>query len=194
MKSILVKDSQGKRSIELESVLLSERDIYLCGEITVETAMNLNMQLLALRRECKDEKIRIWLTSHGGDVRAALAIMDIIKTCGMPVYVIGYASVYSAGALVLAAAQPNRRYCLPNTEIMLHQVSTQVGGNCDSVTRYAEKLKKSDATIKSILSEATGKTSEEIEKACAYDNFMIANEALEFGIVDKIVSIEDIIV
>ncbi|MBQ8261762.1 MAG: ATP-dependent Clp protease proteolytic subunit [Lachnospiraceae bacterium] len=122
MSSVLIKDTQGKKAVPLDAQLLSERDVYLTGEINEEMLVDFHGRMLTLKRADKEKSVRVWLTSGGGDLNVALAIIDIISSIGLKIDVIGYSSVYSAGALILAAGQNKRRYCLPNTEIMIHQI------------------------------------------------------------------------
>ena len=184
----IIRDSSGYTSVSLEANLLRSRDIFINGEITSGSAMDFHMSLMALVREGITDPIRIWISSCGGDVQAALFIIDIIQNCPCEVQLIVCDKAYSAAALILAAGPFGRRYAINNSEVMIHEISTNINGQYTSIRNMTDKAMRVYDRVNRILSKATGREISDIETSVAYDNFMTAEEAVEFGIADHVLS------
>ncbi|MCR4780003.1 MAG: ATP-dependent Clp protease proteolytic subunit [Ruminiclostridium sp.] len=179
--------SSGIREVPLDSELLSKRIIVLNGEITPETAVGFFMSMQYLTRT--NEPINIYIYSPGGDVTAGRAIYDMMQGCRNEVrtYCIGMAA--SMAAVLLAAGTHGSRFILPNGEVMIHEVLTKsIGGSATSITKLCASINEVRDIMNGILANHTGKTVKEINKATSFDNYMNAEQAIEFGICDKIVT------
>ena len=179
--------SSGAREIRGESELLTERCLPVYGEITDMTAVNFFMAMKYLTRS--EEPINIPIYSPGGDVTAGRAIYDMMQGCKNKIrtFCIGRAS--SMAAVLLAAGTPGERYVLPNGEIMIHEVLTKgIGGSATSVSKLCASINEVRDIMNAILAKHTGRTVEEINEATSFDNYMNAQQAIDFGICDKIVT------
>lgn len=178
--------SRGMQVIPLESTLLTDRRLFLDEPITARTAVAFTQAMLFLTRT--DQPIHIYINCTGGEVNAGLAIYDLLQSCPneITMYCIGQAC--SMAAIILAAGQKGRRFILPHSRIMIHEVllNGSVSGSATSISRISDSILETRKLLNSILAEHTGKTIEEIERATAFDNFMNAEEAIIFGICDAI--------
>lgn len=183
----LEETAGGVRELNLESKLLTERKLFIFGDITDETVHGFTMSMMHLSQS--EEPVSLYINSMGGSVNAGLAILDIIHGSDLPIdmYCIGQAC--SMAAVILAAGQKGRRFILPHSRVMIHEVllSGGVGGSATSISRISESVMETRDLINSILAEHTGKSVEEINRATSFDNFMNAEQAVEFGICDRIV-------
>ena len=170
----------------VESALFKSRTILLTGGIDFKQARMVCERLLALSAE-SDEPILMILSSPGGHVESGDMIHDMIKFVTAPVKVLGSGWVASAGALIYAAAQKENRYSLPNTRYLLHEPRGGVGGQATDVEIQAREIIKMRERLNRIFAEATGKTVEQIKKDTDRDFWMSAEEAVEYGLVGKIV-------
>lgn len=170
----------------VESALFKSRTILLTGGIDFKQARMVCERLLALSAE-SDEPILMILSSPGGHVESGDMIHDMIKFVTAPVKVLGSGWVASAGALIYAAAQKENRYSLPNTRYLLHEPRGGVGGQATDVEIQAREIIKMRERLNRIFAEATGKTVEQIKKDTERDFWMGAQEAVDYGLVSKII-------
>ncbi|MFN4183862.1 MAG: ATP-dependent Clp protease proteolytic subunit [Hyphomonas sp.] len=170
----------------VESALFKSRTILLTGGVDFKQARMVCERLLALSAE-SDEPILMILSSPGGHVESGDMIHDMIKFVTAPVKVLGSGWVASAGALIYAAAQKENRYSLPNTRYLLHEPRGGVGGQATDVEIQAREIIKMRERLNRIFAEATGKTVEQIKKDTERDFWMGAQEAVEYGLVSKII-------
>ena len=184
--TVLEQTSRGERSYDIYSRLLKERIIFLSGEVTDDSASLIVAQLLFLESEDPSKDIQLYIDSPGGSVSAGLAIYDTMNyiKCDVATTCIGMAA--SMGAFLLAAGEKGKRYALPNAEVMIHQPLGGARGQATEIQIAAEHILKTRERLNRILAERTGKTVEEIAAATERDNFLSAQEALEFGLIDSI--------
>ena len=183
---VVEKTSGGERSYDIFSRLLKDRTIFIGDEITDATASVVVAQLLFLESEDPDKDIHIYINSPGGSVTAGMAIFDTMRYIKPDVSTICVGMAASMGAFLLAAGTKGKRYALPNAEIMIHQPLGGAKGQASDVKIHAEFLLKTRDKLNKILSENTGKPLEQIEKDTDRDNFMLASEAMEYGLIDKV--------
>lgn len=191
---VQIKSAKGMDTIPIETKLLYNRDIYIVGEITDELVVDIEKQLLYLLRENEKEPIRIWINSQGGAIVSGLVLYDILTSIETPIITIGAGPVYSMGAFLLATAG-RKRYVFPNTELMLHEplISGGVEELCSYIKSISDSLFDSKKKINEILAKHTGKTIEEIDKVTLKDTHFSANDALRFGLVDKIITMDEVL-
>ncbi len=184
--TVLEQTSRGERSYDIYSRLLKERIIFLSGEVTDDSASLIVAQLLFLESEDPSKDIQLYIDSPGGSVSAGLAIFDTMNyiKCDVATTCIGMAA--SMGAFLLAAGEKGKRYALPNAEVMIHQPLGGARGQATEIQIAAEHILKTRDRLNRILAERTGKSVEEIAAATERDNFLSAQEALEFGLIDSI--------
>ena len=185
---VVEQTSKGERSYDIFSRLLKDRIIFIGDEITDATASLVVAQLLFLESEDPDKDIHIYINSPGGSVTAGMAIYDTMQYIKPDVSTICVGLAASMGAFLLAAGAKGKRYALPNAEIMLHQPLGGAKGQASDVKIHAEFLLKTRDKLNKILSENTGKPLEIIEKDTDRDNFMIAEEAKAYGLIDEIMT------
>lgn len=185
---VVEKTSSGERSYDIFSRLLKDRIIFIGDEITDATASVVVAQLLFLESEDPDKDIHIYINSPGGSVTAGMAIYDTMKYIKPDVSTICVGMAASMGAFLLAAGTKGKRYALPNAEIMIHQPLGGAKGQASDVKIHAEFLLKTRDKLNKILSENTGKPLEVIEKDTDRDNFMIAEDAKAYGLIDEIMT------
>lgn len=185
---VVEQTSRGERSYDIYSRLLKERIIFLSDEVNDTTASLVIAQLLFLESEDPSKDISLYINSPGGSVTAGFGIYDTMNyiKCDVSTICVGMAA--SMGAFLLAGGTKGKRYALPNSEIMIHQPLGGIQGQASDIKIHAENIIKTRQRINSILSEATGKPLEVIEQDTDRDNFLSAEEALAYGIIDKIVS------
>ena len=187
---VIVKTCSGISLVPLESRLLSERKIFIQGEITEETACSFEQKIIYLLTEDPDKRIDVYIDSPGGSVSAGLHIYDTIKSLHTETNMWCRGTAASMGAIILAGGQKGRRFILPHAKVMIHEplVSGGVGGCAASIQRTAESIMETKRLTIELLAADTGKRKTEIEKAISFDNYMNAREAVRFGICDKVVS------
>ena len=184
---VIEQTSRGERSYDIYSRLLKDRIIFLGEEVNETTASLVVAQLLFLESEDSTKDISLYINSPGGSVTAGMAIYDTMQyiKCDVSTICIGMAA--SMGAFLLAGGAKGKRYALPNAEIMIHQPSGGAKGMASDIQIVAEEILKTKAKLNTILAENTGRTIEEIARDTDRDNYMSANEAVEYGIIDKVV-------
>lgn len=184
----MVVDQNGasERSYDIYSRLLEDRIIFLTGEITDATANVVIAQLIYLEGKNPDKDIYIYINSPGGSVSAGIAIYDTMNyiKCDVSTICVGLAA--SMGAFLLSSGAKGKRFALPNSEIMIHQPLGGAQGQASDIMIQAQHIKKTKAMLNRILSENTGKSLEEIEKDTDRDNYMSAEEAKNYGLIDNI--------
>lgn len=170
--------------------LLKTRSIILSGEINKDSADKVIRDLLVLDSESK-KPVKIYINSPGGDVDAGYAIYDMIRFVSSPVTLIGTGLVASAAALILLAVPAERRVGLPNSSYLIHQPLSKMRGNATEIEIHALQLEKIKAKINKVISEATGKSMAQVEKDTDRDHWLNAQEALEYGLISRVVERAD---
>lgn len=182
------KKEKGQDSVsEVMNKFLKTRQILLSGEVNKDLAEKIVRQLLVMEAD-SDEPIRIYIDSPGGDVDAGYAIFDMIRFVKAPVYCIGMGLVASAGALILLAADKSRRIGLPNSHYLIHQPLSGIKGVATDIEIHAQELEKTKAKINDLIAAETGKPLEQVAKDTDRDYWLSATEALDYGLVSKVVS------
>ena len=183
---IVEQTSRGERSYDIYSRLLEDRIIFLSGEIDDATANTVVAQLIYLEAKDPSKDISLYINSPGGSVSAGLAIYDTMNyvKCDVSTICIGMAA--SMGAFLLSSGAKGKRCALPNSEIMIHQPLGGAQGQASDIKIAAEHILKTKAKLNKILAENSGKPVETIEKDTDRDNFLSAQEALDYGLIDKV--------
>ena len=183
---VVEQTSRGERSYDIFSRLLNDRIIFLSEEVNDATASLIVAQLLYLEAQDPDKDIQFYINSPGGSVTAGMAIYDTMQyiRCDVATICVGMAA--SMGAFLLSAGTKGKRMALPNAEIMIHQPSAGTQGQITDMAIHMRRLQIIKERMNRIMSENTGKSVEEITAACERDNFMSAQEALEFGLIDRV--------
>ena len=185
--TVIEKSSWGERAYDIYSRLLKDRIIILSGEINDDVSNSIVAQLLYLDGLNHDD-ISIYINSPGGSITAGMAIYDTMNFISSEVSTICVGIAASMAAFLLSSGQIGKRYCLNNAEVMIHQPLGGVQGQATEIKIAAERILKSKANLNEILSKNTGKDIKIIEQDTERDNFMDSNEALEYGIIDKILN------
>ena len=183
---VVEQTSRGERSYDIFSRLLNDRIIFLSEEVNDATASLIVAQMLYLEAQDPDKDIQFYINSPGGSVTAGMAIYDTMQyiKCDVATITIGMAA--SMGAFLLSAGAPGKRFALPHSEIMIHQPSAGTQGQITDMAIHMKRLQIIKDRMNRILAENTGKSIEEVTAACERDNFMSSQEALEFGLVDRV--------
>ena len=184
---VVEQPSRGERSYDIFSRLLNDRIIFLSEEVNDTTASLGVAQLLYLEAQDPDRDIQFYINSPGGSVTAGMAIYDTMQyiKCDVATICVGMAA--SMGAFLLSAGAKGKRMALPNAEIMIHQPSAGTQGQITDMAIHMKRLQTIKERMNHILAENTGKSVEEITAACERDNFMTAQEALSFGLIDRVI-------
>ena len=185
---VVEQTSRGERSYDIYSRLLNDRIIFLADEVNDVTASLVVAQLLYLEAQDPDKDVYLYINSPGGSITAGMAIYDTMNyiKCDVSTICVGMAA--SMGAFLLAAGTKGKRMALPNSEIMIHQPSAGTHGQITDMAIHMKRLETIKARMNRILAENTGKSVEEITAACERDNFMTADEAVAFGLIDRVIS------
>ena len=184
---VIEQTSRGERSYDIYSRLLKDRIIFIGEAIDEHIASLVVAQLLFLEAEDPDKDISIYINSPGGSVTAGMAIYDTMQYIKPEVSTICVGMAASMGAFLLAAGQKGKRYALPNAEIMIHQPLGGVSGQAEDIKIHAEWILRTREKLNRILSENTGQPLDVIAKDTDRDNFMSADEAMGYGLVDKVI-------
>ena len=185
---VIEQTSRGERQYDIFSRLLMERIVFISGEINDQTADAVVAQLLFLEADNPDKDITIYINSPGGSITAGMAIYDTIQfiKCDVSTICIGMAA--SMGAFLLASGTKGKRMALPYSNIMIHQpLAYGLGGQATDILIHAENITKTKQTMNTLLAEMTGKTVEEITKDTDRDNYMTAQEAKKYGLIDEVI-------
>ena len=183
---VVEQTGRGERSFDIFSRLLNDRIIFLSEEVNDTTASLVVAQLLYLEAQDPDKDIQFYINSPGGSVTAGMAIYDTMKyiKCDVATICVGMAA--SMGAFLLSAGTKGKRMALPNAEIMIHQPSAGTQGQITDMAIHMKRLQTIKERMNRIMAENTGRSVEEVTAACERDNFMTAEEALAFGLVDRV--------
>ena len=185
---VVEQTSRGERSYDIFSRLLNDRIIMLGEEVNDTTASLIVAQLLYLEAQDPDKDIQFYINSPGGSVTAGMAIYDTMQYIKPDVSTICIGLAASMGAFLLSSGAKGKRLALPNSEIMIHQPSGGSQGQCTDIQIQAEQILKIKRNLNRILADNTGKDIETIERDCERDHFMSAQEAMEYGIIDKVIT------
>ncbi|MEE9358607.1 ATP-dependent Clp endopeptidase proteolytic subunit ClpP [Candidatus Vondammii sp. HM_W22] len=185
---VVEQTARGERSYDIYSRLLKERVIFLVGPVEDHMANLVVAQLLFLESENPDKDIHIYVNSPGGSVSAGLAIYDTMQfiRCDVSTMCIGQAA--SMGALLLAGGAIGKRFCLPNSRVMIHQPLGGFQGQASDIAIHAKEILELRERLNKILADHTGQPIEEIEKDTERDNFMSGDEAAAYGLIDEVLS------
>ena len=184
--TVIEQTGRGERAYDIYSRLLNDRIIFLADEVNDVTASLVVAQLLFLEAQDPDKDISLYINSPGGSVSAGLAIYDTMNfiKCDVSTICIGMAA--SMGAFLLSAGTKGKRYALPNSEVMIHQPLGGMQGRASDIKIHADHILKTRDTLNRKLAEHTGQPLEVIERDTERDNFMTAQQACEYGLIDKV--------
>ena len=184
---VVEQTGRGERSYDIYSRLLNDRIVMLCDEVNDTTASLVVAQLLYLEGQDPDKDISLYINSPGCSITAGMAIYDTMNyiKCDVSTICIGMAA--SMGAFLLSAGAKGKRYALPNSEVMIHQPLGGMQGQASDIKIHADRIVKMKDKLNTILAEATGQPLEVIEKDTDRDNFMSAEQAKEYGLVDEVI-------
>ena len=185
---VIEQTSRGERSYDIYSRLLKDRIIFLGEEVNDASASIVVAQLLFLEAEDPDKDIYLYINSPGGVVTAGMAIYDTMQYIKPDVATICIGQAASMGSLLLTAGAKGKRFALPNARIMIHQPLGGARGQSTDVQIQAKELLRTRHMLNEILSERTGKSMEQVENDTERDNFMSASEAVEYGLIDKVIT------
>ncbi len=185
---VIEKDSRGERSYDLYSRLLEDRIVFLSGEVNTDTANSIIAQLLYLETKDPDKDIFFYINSPGGSVTDGLAIYDTMNyiKCDVNTICIGLAA--SMGAFLLSSGTKGKRFALKNSEIMIHQPSGGVSGQATEIAIVAERILKTKQKMTRILAENCSQSYEKVAADAERDYYMDADEAMKYGLIDKVFS------
>ena len=185
--TVIQQTGHGERAYDIYSRLLNDRIIFLADEVNDVTASLIVAQLLYLESVDPDKDISFYITSPGGSVSAGLAIYDTMNfiKCDVSTICVGMAA--SMGAFLLSAGAKGKRFALPNSEIMIHQPLGGYQGQASDIKIHADHILRTKAKLNSILAANTGKPLEEVERDTDRDNFLSAQQAMEYGLIDKVI-------
>ena len=184
--TVVTKTSEGERAYDIYSRLLKDRIIFLSGEVNDISANLVVSQLLFLEAEDPDKDIYLYINSPGGSVTAGMAIYDTMQYIKPDVCTICIGMAASMGAFLLAAGAKGKRFALPNSEIMIHQPLGGAKGQATDIQIHAENILKTKERLNRMLAKNTGQEYETICKDTERDNFMTADEAKEYGLIDEV--------
>ncbi|GAA3654581.1 ATP-dependent Clp endopeptidase proteolytic subunit ClpP [Asaccharospora irregularis] len=185
---VVEQTGRGERSYDIYSRLLKDRIIFLGDQVNDATAGLVVAQLLFLEADDPDKDIHLYINSPGGSITAGMAIYDTMQYIKPDVSTICIGMAASMGAFLLAAGAKGKRFALPNSEIMIHQPLGGAQGQATDIEIHAKRIVKIKQTLNEILSERTGQPLEKIKMDTERDNFMTAQEAKEYGLIDEVVT------
>ena len=185
--TVIEKTSYGERAYDIYSRLLKDRIIFLGSAIDDAVANTVIAQFLFLENQDPDKDIKLYINSPGGSVTSGMAIYDTIQYIKPNVSTICIGMAASMASVLLTAGEKGKRFCLPNSEVMIHQVMGGTEGQASDIKIHAERILKMKDKLNSILANHTGQDIKTIEKDSDRDNFMTAEEAVKYGLVDKVI-------
>ncbi len=185
---VVEQSARGERSFDIYSRLLRDRIVFLNGEVTGESANLVIAQLLFLESEDPDKDISLYINSPGGSVYAGLGIFDTMEFIKPDVQTICVGMAASMGAFLLAAGAKGKRYSLPNSRIMIHQPSGGSRGMASDIAIQAKEIQDLKQLLNTVLAEKTGQSLETIARDTDRDNYMSPSQALEYGLIDRILT------
>ncbi|MBB4444077.1 MULTISPECIES: ATP-dependent Clp protease proteolytic subunit [Rhizobium] len=190
---VIEQSSRGERSFDIYSRLLRERIIFLNGEVNDTVSALVCAQLLFLEAENPKKPIQLYINSPGGVVTSGLAMYDTMRYIRAPVHTLCMGTARSMGSFLLMAGEPGERAALPNTSILIHQPSGGFQGQASDMQIHAEEILKTKQRMTRLYAEHCKRTYEEFEQAMDRDRFMTAEEALAWGLIDRILTERDIV-
>jgi ATP-dependent Clp protease protease subunit len=185
---VVEQTGRGERSYDIYSRLLKDRIIMLSGEVNDQVASTVVAQLLFLEAQDPDKDIYFYINSPGGVITSGLSMFDTMNYIKPDIVTICIGQAASMGAFLLSSGTKGKRYALPHARIMIHQPSGGAQGQSTDIQIQAQEIQRLKDTLNVILAEQTGKTTKRIEKDTERDNFMSAREALEYGLIDKVLT------
>ena len=188
--TVIEQTGRGERAYDIFSRLLNDRIIMLNEEVNNVTAGLVVAQLLFLEGQDPDKDISLYINSPGGSISAGMAIYDTMNYIKWDVSTICVGMAASMGAFLLSSGAKGKRFCLPNSEVMIHQplISGGLSGQQTDITIHAKYLEKTRETLEKIMADNCGKSYEQLHKDCERDNFLSAEEACAYGLVDKVIA------
>ena len=188
---VIEQTARGERSFDLASRMLQERIIFLVGPVEDLMANSICMQLLFLEAQNPKKEIALYINSPGGVVTAGMAIYDTIQFIRSPVATLCIGQAASMGSLLLTAGAKGMRFALPNARIMVHQPSGGFSGQASDIERHAQDIVKMKRRLNEVYVKHTGQTLEKVEATLDRDHFMTADQAKDFGLIDRVLSRRD---
>ena len=188
---VIEQTARGERSFDLASRMLQERIIFLVGPVEDLMANSICMQLLFLEAQNPKKEIALYINSPGGIVTAGMAIYDTIQFIRCPVATLCIGQAASMGSLLLTAGAKGMRFALPNARIMVHQPSGGYSGQASDIERHAQDIVKMKRRLNEVYVKHTGQTLEKVESTLDRDHFMTADQAKDFGLIDRVLSRRD---
>ena len=185
---VVEQTGRGERSYDINSRLLKDRIVFLGGTVTDDLANLVTAQLLFLESEDPEREINMYINSPGGSVTAGLAIYDTMQFVKPPVSTLCVGQAASMGSLLLAAGAKGKRYALPHSRILIHQVSGGYEGQASDIEIHAREALRLREILNEILAHHTGQNVKKIEKDTDRDNFMSAVQAVEYGLIDEVIA------
>ena len=185
---VIEQTARGERSFDLASRMLQERIIFLVGPVEDLMANSICMQLLFLEAQNPKKEIALYINSPGGVVTAGMAIYDTIQFIRCPVATLCIGQAASMGSLLLTAGAKGMRYALPNARIMVHQPSGGYSGQASDIERHAQDIIKMKRRLNEVYVKHTGQTLEKVENTLDRDHFMTADQAKDFGLIDRVLN------
>ncbi len=190
--TVIEKSKYGERAYDIYSRLLKERIVFLAGPITDALANSVIAQFLFLASQNSQKDIQLYINTPGGSVTAGMAIYDTMQYVKCPVSTVCIGLAGSMGATLLASGTKGKRFALPNSEILLHQVAGGVTGEAVEIEITARQIIKIKSKLNKILSKHTGQPLEKIEKDTDRDFYLSAQEAKDYGIIDKVIETKEV--
>jgi len=185
---VVEQTGRGERSYDIYSRLLKDRIIMLSGEVNDQVASTVVAQLLFLEAQDPDKDIYFYINSPGGVITSGLAMFDTMNYIKPDIVTICIGQAASMGAFLLSSGAKGKRYALPNARIMIHQPSGGAQGQSTDIQIQAEEIQRLKDTLKEIMAENCGKKAKQLEKDTERDNFMSSKEAVEYGLIDQILT------
>jgi ATP-dependent Clp protease protease subunit len=185
---VVEQTGRGERSYDIYSRLLKDRIIMLSGEVNDQVASTIVAQFLFLEAQDPDKDIYFYINSPGGVITSGLSMFDTMNYIKPDIVTICMGQAASMGAFLLACGTPGKRYALPHARIMIHQPSGGAQGQSTDIQIQAQEIQRLKDTLNQILAEKTGKKAKQIEKDTERDNFMSSEEAVEYGLIDKVLT------
>jgi ATP-dependent Clp protease protease subunit len=185
---VVEQTGRGERSYDIYSRLLKDRIIMLSGEVNDQVASTIVAQLLFLEAQDPDKDIYFYINSPGGVITSGLSMFDTMNYIKPDIVTICIGQAASMGAFLLSAGTKGKRYALPNARIMIHQPSGGAQGQSTDIQIQAQEIQRLKDTLNKIMAENCGKTAKELERDTERDNFMSSQEAMEYGLIDKVLT------
>ena len=189
----LMRDSKGVNQISIDAALTEKRMIFLSGEINEKAAEAMVKQLMFFSMSNTEMPVKLFITTDGGEINSGMVIYDAIQSSPVPVEVYCVGKAYSMGAVLLACGEKGKRFLLPHSRVMIHEplIPYGIGGKTSSIQTISDSLLKTKRSMEEILAKHTGKTADEIAEATKTDHFFSAEEAVEFGLADGIMGLDE---